>query len=416
MRHHPVQMKYTEAIDWLYSTQQFGIKLGLEQPRRLLEETLSLPAPEVKVVHVAGTNGKGSTCAMIDSLLRAHGIRSGFFSSPHLVSFTERIQVNGSQISEETVARHLTTIRHLVSEWENHPTFFEITLALGMSYFREQGCEMIVLETGMGGRLDATTAVPADVAVITPIAMDHSQWLGETLAEVAMEKAGIIVPTKPVVCSKQEGEAQQIIEQRANELASPVEFITEPLSGYSLSLPGRHQFHNAALALAAVHRAGITIDPDLARKALKTVHWPGRFEKWDGSPTYPALILDAAHNPHAAKALVATWQEEYPDHKASVIFGGVEGKNTAEVLRILATIAQHIHLTPVDSPRSLSKEQLQQAMPAHTEYTLHDDLTGALSDVTASEDQVPILVCGSIFMIGQLKGMLTATPTRAGTQ
>ena len=172
-------MRYKEAIDWLYSTQQFGIKLGLEQPRKLLRETLSYPKRGVKVIHVAGTNGKGSTCAILNSLAIASGTRVGLFTSPHLIDYRERILVNNIQISEKKTATYLTNLRELVADWEHHPTFFELSLALGMHYFREQECELIILETGMGGRLDATTAVPADIAVITPIANDHSEWLGE---------------------------------------------------------------------------------------------------------------------------------------------------------------------------------------------------------------------------------------------
>jgi len=165
-------MIYKDAIDWLYSTQQFGIKLGLDQPRRLLKETLCFPKAGVNVIHVAGTNGKGSTCAMIDSLARACGTRAGLFTSPHLLQYGERIRVNGVMISESMIAEYLTDIRNHVASWETHPTFFEITLAVAMRYFRAQNCELIILETGMGGRLDATTAVPATWRSLHP-----SPWI-----------------------------------------------------------------------------------------------------------------------------------------------------------------------------------------------------------------------------------------------
>ena len=192
-------MNYQEAIDWLYGTQFFGIKLGLDNIRKLLRERTAFPDPGVKVIHVAGTNGKGSTCAMIDALGRAAGYRCGLFTSPHLIDFRERIQVDGVMISEEEVAGELTTLRKLVTDWEQHPTFFELTLALAMRHFRSKGVALITLETGMGGRLDATNAIEKDVAAITPVAMDHAEWLGDTLAKVAAEKAGIIQAGKPVV-------------------------------------------------------------------------------------------------------------------------------------------------------------------------------------------------------------------------
>ena len=184
-------MQYREAIDWLFSTQMFGIKLGLDGARRLLREYLAFPAHDTTVIQVAGTNGKGSTCAMIDAIARAGGRRTGLFTSPHLVDFRERIQVSGHQIPEDRCAAMLAELREICAAMDPHPTFFEIALALAMRWFRECGCELIVLETGMGGRLDATTAVPADVSVITPIGMDHMQWLGDTLEKIAAEKAGI---------------------------------------------------------------------------------------------------------------------------------------------------------------------------------------------------------------------------------
>lgn len=409
-------MTYKEAIDWLYSTQQFGIKLGLEQARRLLRETLSFPKSGVKVIHVAGTNGKGSTCAMIDALARACGKRSGLFTSPHLIHFGERIQINGKIISEKTTAKHLSGLRELVSSWENHPTFFELTLALGMKYFHEQNCDFIILETGMGGRLDATTAVPADVAVITPIAMDHSQWLGETLAEIAAEKAGIIVAHKPVISSQQEPAAQDAIVRQANKLASPIEFITEPLSGYGINLIGQHQLDNAALAVAASYRSGLPLNTDTVRSALNSVTWPGRFEKIGTPAPKACYILDAAHNLHATEALVSTWQEQYPDQKATIIFGAVDGKNTEQVLAALAAIARHIHLTPIDSPRSLTAGQLATAIPANMPHTICRDLADAISSASRGQPDIPVLICGSIFLIGQAKALLTATTTRPSNQ
>src|SRR5881398_1581511 len=204
-------MTYKEALSWLYSLQRFGIKLGLENIRRLLAALsrsggfqaavgdLEIALPW-KVIHAAGTNGKGSVCAMVDSICRAQGRRTGLFTSPHLVTFRERIRVNGEMVSEDAVADGLTTIRNLAADWDPHPTFFEITTALALKYFSEANADMIILETGIGGRLDATNAIQSDVAAITPIDLDHEEWLGNTLAKIASEKAGIIKPRIPVVC------------------------------------------------------------------------------------------------------------------------------------------------------------------------------------------------------------------------
>lgn len=408
-------MTYPEALDWLYATQQFGIKLGLDQPRRLLRESLAFPKPSTQVIHVAGTNGKGSTCAMIDALARACGTRTGLFTSPHLIDYCERIQVSGQDIPETTTAQYLTDLKTLCANWKHHPTFFELTLAVAMRHFREKNCELIILETGMGGRLDATTAVPADLAVITPIAFDHSQWLGETLEAIAGEKAGIIVPNKPVISSPQKPAAHSVIEQEANQQRSPLEFITEPLSGYHVNIPGPHQKHNAALALAASHKIGLALNSDTVRQALGSVTWPGRFEKFSTPNSSLSIILDATHNPHAAEALVETWQEEYPDQKATLIFGAVEGKSTAEVLELITPIAEHIHFTPVNSPRSLPPEVLAQELPENAPaYTQHTSLEEALAAIQST--QSPLLITGSLFLIGQAKAIIANTTTRSSSQ
>jgi dihydrofolate synthase/folylpolyglutamate synthase len=409
-------MTYPEAIDWLYATQQFGIKLGLDQPRRLLRELCAYPSPNTQVIHVAGTNGKGSTCAIIDALARACGRRTGLFTSPHLISYTERIQVNGQEIPEETTARYLTEIKELVANWENHPTFFELSLAVAMRHFRDQECELIILETGMGGRLDATTAVPADIAVITPIAHDHSQWLGDTLGAIAAEKAGIIQANKPVISSPQEPEAQSAIEQEANALRATLEWVTEPLYGYHLNIPGPHQQSNAAIACATVEKIGLPITSDVVRHALATVAWPGRFERIPNTP----YILDATHNPHAAHALVETWQQEYPDHKASIIFGAVEGKNTEAVLNILTPITEHFHFVPTNSPRALTTGELRDALPENAPpHTCHPDLKSLIQHTkfnTPDSRPKMVLITGSLFLIGEAKAILSGKKTRTNSQ
>jgi len=220
-------MTYSESIDWLYSTQMFGIKLGLDGPKKLLAQYEAFPPTETKVIQIAGTNGKGSTAALLDSLIRSSGETCGLFTSPHLVDYRERVRVNGQMISEDRCAQHLTQLKELVTDWNHHPTFFELTLALALRHFIDQKARYIILETGMGGRLDATTAVPSDLSLITPIGLDHTQWLGDTLSEIAAEKAGIIREQIPVISSPQEPSAQQILTQTAEEKNAPLQFIKE---------------------------------------------------------------------------------------------------------------------------------------------------------------------------------------------
>src|SRR5437870_11073841 len=243
-------LTYKEALAWLYSIQRFGIKLGLENIRRLLAE-LHVDLRGTRVIHVAGTNGKGSVCAMIDSICRANGHRTGLFTSPHLVTFRERIRVNGKMISEDAVTGGLTTIRNLVADWDPHPTFFEVTTALALKHFAESKIDLVILETGLGGRLDATNAVQSNVSIITPIDFDHEEWLGNTLAEIAGEKAGIIKPGVPVVCAPQRPEAANVIRARAAESEAPLQFVTESYGHSPIALRGEYQKQNAAVAIAA---------------------------------------------------------------------------------------------------------------------------------------------------------------------
>jgi dihydrofolate synthase / folylpolyglutamate synthase len=406
-------MTYQESIDWLFSTQLFGIKLGLEGPKRLLKEYLAFPDHGVKVIHVAGTNGKGSTCAMIDAISRAAGNRTGLFTSPHLIDYRERIRVSGQEIPEDDCAAMLTELRALCAELDPHPTFFEITLVLAMRWFRERGCEVIVLETGMGGRLDATTAVPADVCAITPIGLDHMQWLGETIEQIAVEKAGIFVEGKPAICAPQEASVRRVLEKEANERRSPLRFIEMPLEGYPIALPGTHQRWNAALAVECLHAAGIHLDYGILHHGLSTVRWPGRFELLTHEGR--ELILDGAHNPQGAKALAQTWREQYRDRKAVLVFSAVAAKDVKGILALLAPLAAEIHICPVDTPRALPAEEIAAGLPPDApEHHCHASFDTALE--AALRAQGPILIAGSLFLVGEAKARLQGGHFQASNQ
>lgn len=410
-------MNYREAIDWLFDTQWFGIKLGLDGPRRLLRQHLAFPAFGVTVIHVAGTNGKGSTCAMIDAIARACGKRTGLFTSPHLIDFRERIRVNGVEIPEDAVAAGLTELRALCATLDPHPTFFEISLALAMRWFRERACEVIVLETGMGGRYDATTAVPADVCAITPIGMDHMQYLGDTLEAIAAEKAGVFLPGKPAVSAPQPPAARGVLEQTANETRTPLRWIEEPLLGYPLALRGPHQAWNAALAVATLDLAGIPLTYDSVRYGLERTVWPGRFEVFSPPTTGREvdIILDGAHNPHAAATLAETWRTVYPDRKATLVFSAVAAKDIAGILALLAPIASSIHLCPVATPRAVTTAELAASLPGdapqHSEFP---DLRSALDQACTKGD--PVLVAGSLFLVGEARAYLTGSEFQSSAQ
>jgi dihydrofolate synthase/folylpolyglutamate synthase len=397
-------MDYKEAIEWLFGTQQFGIKLGLERPRNLLKQFLAFPKHGVQVAHVAGTNGKGSVCAIMDRCARSCGKRTALFTSPHLIDYRERMRVSGEMISEERCAELLTEARELCARLEVHPTFFEITLAVAMRWFREMECELIILETGMGGRLDATTAVPADVCVITPIGLDHTQWLGDTIALVAAEKAGIFLEGVPAFSSLQEDEARQVLEKEANQKRTPLSFIDQPLEGYGIALPGKHQKWNAALALAALHALRLALNYESVAEGLAKVKWPGRFERITSGEF--EIILDGAHNPHAAKVLRETWIDEIGAGKGTLIFGAVESKDIAGILAELRGLNQRIIFCKVGTTRGLPTADLIKSLPSNEQAgaECYDTFTEALA--AARNYKQIILVAGSLFLVGEARAIL----------
>ncbi|MDD5198475.1 MAG: bifunctional folylpolyglutamate synthase/dihydrofolate synthase [Terrimicrobiaceae bacterium] len=390
-------MNYPEALAWLYSTQQFGIKLGLENTRRLLA-ILGNPERECRFLHVAGTNGKGSVCAMLDAVLRAAGHRTGLYTSPHLADFRERIRVDGEWIPEADVARFLTGLREAVRDWPHAPTYFELVTALAIRRFADAACDYVVLETGMGGRLDATNAVTPIVSVITPISMDHAQWLGDTLEKIAGEKAGILKPGVPAVSAPQADEVRRVLIAHA-----PVAFIDGSLAqDIPINLRGSHQRRNAALALAALDAAEIEVSDAAMRTGLATVDWPGRFQE------VGRFVLDGAHNTHGCAQLVQTWREIFGDEKATVIFGALRDKTCAEMIAALAPLAESFWFVPVASARSETPKNLAATADGRVFMTLAD----AVREAGRQEGRV--LVTGSLFLVGEALGILASIKPRAG--
>jgi dihydrofolate synthase / folylpolyglutamate synthase len=410
-------LPYKEALAWLYSLQRFGIKLGLENTQRLLDKCCSggcvkrppLAAASVStpcVIHVAGTNGKGSVCAMIDSICRAQGYRTGLFTSPHLITFRERIRVNGEMISENAVTNGLTTIRDVVTDWDPHPTFFEVTTALALKYFSEANVDVIILETGIGGRLDATNAIQSDVSVITQIDFDHEEWLGNTLAEIASEKAGIIKPGIPVVCASQRPEAENVIRTRAAECEAPLQFVTESYDGSPVALRGQYQKQNATLAIATLRAAKIDVDNSAIAHGLAVIDWPARFQKWD-----ERTIIDGAHNPAAARVLVNTWREIFADQKATLILAVLSDKNLRAICEALAPIADSVLLPRIRSERAAGPEMLAKVLANITPplpYSISPSIDQALTLARAKPN--PILITGSLHFAGEALAHLRGEP------
>jgi dihydrofolate synthase/folylpolyglutamate synthase len=405
-------VNYKEALSWLYSTQLFGIKLGLDSIRRLFD-ALNIPGRHQRIIHVAGTNGKGSVCAMIDSILRAQGYRIGLFTSPHLVSFRERIQVNGEKISENATAAGLTTIRSRITGWDPHPTFFEIVTALGLMHFKECEAEFIVLETGMGGRLDATNATQPIVSVITPIALDHQKWLGDSLAQIAGEKAGIIKSKTPVVSAPQPAEAGVVIRARAAECDAPLEFVKAEFDG-NVALAGKYQRQNAAVAVAALRVAKISIDDDAIRRGLSSVSWPARFQRWD-----ERIIIDGAHNPAGAQILAQTWRERFRQERASVILALLQDKDVAGMIDALMPIAQRFLLPKIRAVRAVAPNETAAIVLSKTGRArapgapsipvgVFENFPDALAETRLYEEK--ILITGSLHFAGEALAHLQSVP------
>ena len=403
-------MTYTEAIPFLYGLRLFGLKLGLENTRRLAE-LAGNPHHRLRFIHVAGTNGKGSTCAMLDSIYRAAGLRVGLFTSPHLVSFRERIQVNRQLIPETDVVRLVGEMQPLLKRFpaNHHPTFFEAVTVMALRYFAEQHCDLVIWETGLGGRLDATNIVTPLASVITNIALDHEKWLGETLGKIAGEKAGIIKPRVPVVTGANVAEAAEVIAEVARMREAPLTVVTPDAVNkllpreIMLSLPGEHQRRNAAVAIAVVRGLQSIIpipdDDETLRQGLENVVWPGRLQIVQrGQQT---LLFDGAHNPAGAEALRAALEKYFPNQIPTFVLGTLADKAWSRLCSILAPLAQRVFLVPVPSQRTASPAELlpavQKANPRATVV-----VCGSLGEALPQLQSEPfVVVTGSLYLVGE---------------
>ena len=427
-------MNYREALAWLYATQRFGIKLGLENTERLLvalsvvegraprdrslmsmcdgeatasqSSALQLESRSSGVIHVAGTNGKGSVCAMIDAIARAAGHRTGLFTSPHLISFRERIRVNGDKISEDEVACGLSEIRERIRDWDQHPTFFEITTALALQHFQKTRCEILVLETGMGGRLDATNAVQSSVSVITPIDFDHEKWLGHSIGQIAKEKAGIIKPRIPVVSAPQRPEAKVIIRQRTIECDAPLQFVNDPWTKTKVALRGGHQKMNAALAIAALQAGAISVSDNAIARGVTSVEWPARFQIWN-----ERIVIDGAHNPASARILAQTWREEFGNERATILLAILRDKNVAAIVEALRPIASQFVLPQIRSERALAPNELAEVISSITPSLPCSIIPSVAEAISAAQrTSERILISGSLHFSGEALAFLRGEP------
>lgn len=423
-------MNYSEAIAYIHGTYKFGRKLGLDNITKLLE-LMDNPHQSLKVIHVAGTNGKGSTSAFIANILLEAGYNVGLFSSPFLQIFNERIRLNRQNIPNQTLADITAFVKEkteiMVSEGLDHPTEFEIVTAVAFEYYKREKADYVVLEVGMGGRLDSTNIVSNPIcSVITPIAMDHMDYLGETLADIAKEKAGIIKTNGLVIVHPQEKEAQDVLEKsclkkkaklvRAN--VDDIEILKETLTEtrfkyenviYSISLLGRHQTRNATVAINVAKALNdnhiIELSSEIIARGLSVTVWPGRMEILSRKPL---IIIDGAHNYHGVLGLKNTLQNLLKDRRVIGVVGILEDKQVEKMIKTIIPLLDEVVVTEPNSPRRMKYSELMARVKKyHQNVTGYQRILEAIIDVKSRADSEDvILVFGSLYMIGEVRSIL----------
>ncbi len=405
-------------------------RLGLDRTRELLAR-LGNPQDAVRFVHVAGTNGKGSTCAFIASILQKAGYRTGLFTSPYIVEFSDRIRVDGINISDADLLAVTLDVKAAADAMDDHPTEFELMTAVAFLHFARSGCDIAVAEVGLGGRLDSTNVLEhPEICVITPISLDHTAILGNTIAAIATEKAGIIKPGVPVLTCPQDFEAASVIQNKAAQEDAPLtvvdfsqiagvpeDFSYRGFSHLHASLHGAYQTKNAALAIEAVlqlRALGWKILDGAVEQGVASTQWPGRFEIVEGSPTF---VIDGGHNVQGARALVESLDRSFPDRKPVFVIGVLEDKDYPTMLEILLPHGAAFVCTAPPNPRALSAYKLARAI----RFTCQDMLGCTAERNCYEAEDIPeaiqkacelagpdglVVICGSLYMVAEVKQAL----------
>jgi dihydrofolate synthase/folylpolyglutamate synthase len=415
-------MTYHEAIQFLYELRWRGLKLGLEHAQQLTE-LAGRPDRQLRFIHVAGTNGKGSTCAMLESIYRAAGYRTGLFTSPHLVSFRERIQVARIPIAPDDVVRLVATAQRWLRSFpaDQQPTFFEVLTVMALVYFAERSCDVVIWETGLGGRLDATNIVDPLASVITNIQLDHEKWLGHTIREIAREKGGIIKPGRPVLTAADHPEALPLLREMAGAAGAPFTHVKEDSRWIpehaSIGLPGHHQRRNAALAVATVQalQSLLPVHSAAVLNGLAKPDWPGRLQSLRG-PRGQHVLLDGAHNPAGAAALRRAIDDALPGQPITLILGILQDKDWRLMCHALGPRAEHIFLVPVKTDRSATPHELSSAC---IEAAPDSDVVQCTSLANAFDQTAPdatVVIAGSLYLVGEALEYLGAAPVDAASE
>ena len=427
-------MNYQEALAYIHGTYKFGSKLGLTNIKKLLK-LLDHPEKTLKVIHVAGTNGKGSTCSMIQSVLTAAGFRVGLYTSPFIQRFNERIRIGESNIPDKELVKLTEQIKQcidmMLEEGYQHPTEFEVVTAMALKYYQQQQVDFVILEVGLGGRLDATNVIEKPLlCVITPIDYDHMAYLGNTLEAIAGEKAGIIKNGIPVVTGFQQQKALQVLKEKAASLqASFVHVMPEHLTIHSttlqgqtftvllrgrryerltVSLPGPHQAENCMLALVAIQKleelGHVTIEENLLRKGLEKTKWMGRLEIVHEKPL---VIIDGAHNIQGARSLSKSIALLLKDASITWVIGMLEDKEIGDVLDALLPQVQRVVVTQPDYHRAVKAEDLGKIVQEkHTHVWVEPVISEAIDRaLEITPESGAVLCAGSLYMLGQIRSI-----------
>lgn len=416
-------MDYQETLKYISSTNWKGSVPGLERIRELTA-MLGNPQDKLKFIHVGGSNGKGSVCAFLSSILVNAGYRVGLFISPYIEVFNERMQINNVNISDEELAEITTYIRPFADSMEDSPTEFELNTAIAFEYFSRHECDIVVLEVGMGGELDSTNIIlPPELAVITTISLEHTQYLGNTLEEIATTKSGIIKSGCNVVLYKQASEVTETIRRRCALVGAEL-YISEPeavetesvsidrqvlhhrdFGDISIALLGRYQSENAAVVLKAVEvlkNSGYNITDGAVRKGFADTRWPGRFEVISREPVF---IVDGAHNPQGARATSDSMDSVFMDEKLIMIIGVLADKDYREMLGYLLPHAREVMCVSPPSERALASERTAEVVNSMgVKAQAFDDIGDAIEAAFDRAGRtVPICAVGSLYMVGDIK-------------
>ena len=425
---------YKEAIDYIYNLNKYGMKLGLKNISALLE-LFDNPHLKTKLIHIAGTNGKGSTAAVLHSILQRANYKAGLYTSPHLVSFQERMKINGEYITQDEVCALLKRLKPAIrkvahTEGCQHPTFFEVITAMAFIYFYEKKVDFAIMEVGLGGRLDATNVCQPLVSIITHLSFDHMAQLGNTLSEIAAEKGAIIKQKTAVVCAQQLPEAAQIIKKIAQEEKAPLYIfgeqfkatlessllkgnyfnytgIEQNIINLFVPLAGEYQLENTSLAIAAaelLHKMGFIINREAIIEGVRHTQWPGRFELVREKPL---TILDGAHNPDGVTQFMTNLKRLIPDKRIIAVLGVFQDKDFTAIVKTIVTQVNQVIITMSDNLRAAPASVLAEEVARYMDkkYISETDNVAAAIDKSlqiAQDDEV-IIITGSLYTVGEAK-------------